>query len=68
MARIENGSQPNAWLKGLNHDAMHFIIHNVSSHSEIDWIDDFIVSVLFITIQIFGLSAMTYGSLDLNHD
>lgn len=38
---------------------MHLIVDNVASHSEVDGVDDLVIAVIFVTIQILGLTAMT---------
>lgn len=37
---------------------MHLVIHDVPDLPKVDWVDDLIVSVFFITIQILSLTAV----------
>jgi hypothetical protein len=39
---------------------MHVIIDDMSGCPEIDWVNNFIVSIVFIAIQIFRLATVTY--------
>lgn len=39
---------------------MHFVVNYVAGISKVDRIDDFVVTVFFISIQIFGLATMTW--------
>lgn len=50
MARIENGSQPHAGNKRLDHDAVHLIVGDVAVLSEIDGINDLVVAVGLIAV------------------
>lgn len=40
------------------HDVVHFVVHDVTSLSEIHRIDHFIVAVIFIAVEILGLPTM----------
>lgn len=59
VAGVEDGGKTNARLEGLHHDAMHFVVDDVTSLSEIDRIDDFVVPIVFVAIEILRLAAMT---------
>jgi hypothetical protein len=65
MARIEDRGQTHTRLQWLYHDSVHFVIDNVSDLTEIDWVDDLIVSVLLVSIEILSLTTMTYETLAL---
>ena len=41
------------------HDLVHLIIDNVPSLPEVHGVDNFVIPVLFITIQIFRLTSVT---------
>lgn len=60
MARIEDGGQTDTGLEGLDHDAVHFIVDDVASHTKIHGVNDLIVTVLFITVCILGLAAVSW--------
>jgi len=38
---------------------VHLVIHNVACCSEVDGINDFIVSIFFIAVKILGLPTVT---------
>jgi len=38
---------------------VHLIVNNVACRSEVDGIDDFVMSILFIAIKILGLPTVT---------
>lgn len=58
MARVEDTGKAYTWLKRGDHDGVHLIINNVSDLSEIDRVDDFIVTVVLVAIQIFRLTSV----------
>lgn len=60
LAFVSGRQQP---IHNLLHDPMHFIVYDVTSGPEVDWIDDFIVAILFITIKIFRLTSMACRSV-----
>jgi hypothetical protein len=60
MARVEDRSEPHAWLQRHDHDSVHLVIDNVSDLAEIHRIDDLIVPVLLIPVEIFGLAPVPY--------
>lgn len=60
MAGVEYSSQSYTSLKGLNHDAMHFVVSDVALVSEVDWVDDLVIPIWFVAVEILGLSAVTY--------
>ena len=39
---------------------MHLVVDDMTCGSEIDRVDDFIITILFIAIEIFGLATVTY--------
>jgi hypothetical protein len=39
---------------------VHLVINDVPNLAEIDWVDDLIISILFISIEIFCLTAVAY--------
>lgn len=39
---------------------MHLIINDMTRSPEIDWINDFIVAIIFIPVEILRLAAMTW--------
>lgn len=58
MARVEDRSEPHAWLQRRDHDSVHLVIDNVSDLAEIDRIDDLVVPVLLVPVEIFGLATV----------
>ncbi len=41
------------------HYIVHLIIDNVSRRPKVDGVDDFVVAIVFITIKVWSLTAMT---------
>lgn len=39
---------------------MHFVVDNVACGSKVHGIDDFVVPILFIAVEILGLTAVAY--------
>ena len=37
---------------------MHLVVYYVAGLPKVDWVDDFVVTILFVTVQIFRLTAM----------
>lgn len=58
MAGIENGRKPYAWLQRVDHDAVHFIINDVTSLSEIHRVDDFVVAIILVAVFVGSLTAV----------
>ncbi len=65
MARIEDGGKANAPLQGTHHDPVHFVVRDVADMAEIDRINDFVVAVVFVSVEIFGLTTMALDPLSL---
>jgi hypothetical protein len=59
MAGIEDSGQSNTGLQWLDHDSVHLVIDNMSNLAEINWVDDLVITVLFISIEILSLTAVT---------
>lgn len=58
MARVKDGGEANAGGEGADHDAVHFVVCNVAYLAEIDGVDYFVVAIVFIAVEVFGLSTM----------
>jgi hypothetical protein len=58
MARVEDGCKPYSARERPYHDAVHFVVCNVSDLAEIDWVDNLIEAVFFVAVEILGLPAM----------
>jgi hypothetical protein len=39
---------------------VHIIVDDMSGCPEINWVDDLIVSIVFVAIKVFGLTAVAY--------
>jgi hypothetical protein len=39
---------------------MHLIVGNMANLAEVNWVDDLIESILLISVEILGLTAVTY--------
>jgi hypothetical protein len=42
---------------------VHFIVDNVASGSEINWVDYLVIAVVFVAVEIFGLAAVSWVEL-----
>lgn len=60
MAGVEDCGQSYTGLQWLDHDSVHLVIDNMSDLAEINWVDDLVISVFFISIKILSLTAVTY--------
>jgi hypothetical protein len=40
---------------------VHFIVDDVAGGAEVDGVDYFVVTVVFVAINVFGLTAVTWG-------
>lgn len=63
MAGVEDSCEANSGLEGTNHDSVHFVVDDVASGAEVDWVDDFVVAIVFIAIKILGLSTVPWKVL-----
>ena len=43
---------------------MHFVVDDVTGRAEINGVDDFVVAVFFVSVEIFGLTAVTCRRLN----
>ena len=59
VAGVEDRSQSYSRLEWSNHDPVHFIINNMACGTEIDRVNDFVVTIVFITVQIGRLTTVT---------
>lgn len=50
MARVEDGGEADAGGEGTDHDAVHFVVGNVAYLAEVDWINDFVVAIVFVAV------------------
>lgn len=55
MTRIEDGCQPYACLQGGDHDAVHLVICDVPMLPEINWVNDFVISIRLIAVEVLCL-------------
>lgn len=60
MARVKDGCQTHTRLQGSHTSEVNFVVNNMSSSLVIDRIDDLVVAVVFVTVQILGLTTVTY--------
>lgn len=60
MTGVEDGSETNTRLKRPDDHGVDVIIDNVSLGSMVDGVDDFIVTVVFVTIKVLGLTTVAY--------
>jgi len=58
VAGVEDSCEPYASLQGFYHDDVHIVVDNVTGLSEVNRIDHFVVAIVLVPIQIFGLTAM----------
>ena len=63
MAGVEDCGQADTGLEGLDEDAVHVVVDDVTGNSEVDGVDDFVVAVVFVAVEIGGLSSMTCTKL-----
>jgi hypothetical protein len=42
---------------------VHLVVDNVAGGAEINWVDDLVVTVIFIAVEIFGLAAVSCSEL-----
>lgn len=58
MTRIEDGGESHTGLEGCDHDTVHLVVDNVTGRAEIHWIDDLVVAIIFVAVEILGLTAV----------
>jgi hypothetical protein len=42
---------------------VHFVVDDVAGGAEVDRVDYFVVAVVFVAVEIFGLAAVAWGIL-----
>jgi len=55
----KNCGEPDTRLERSDHYPVHFIVNNMTSCSEINGINDLVISILFISVEILGLPAVS---------
>lgn len=50
VAGVEDGGQTDTGSEGLDHDAVHFVVDDVAGVSKVDWVDHFVVAVVFVPV------------------
>lgn len=58
MAGVENGRKADTRLKRLDDHGVDVIVDNVAFRGVVDGVDDFIVAVLFIAVEVLGLTTV----------
>ena len=58
VAGVEDCGQADAGGEGHDEDAVHFVVDDVAGLAEVDGVDDFVVAVIFVAVEIFGLAAV----------
>ena len=58
VAGVEDCGQADAGGEGHYEDAVHFVVDDVAGLAEVDWVDDFVVTVVFVAVEVFGLTAV----------
>lgn len=56
---IEDSRQSDTRLQRFDHDPVHLIVDNVAGSPEIDRVDNFVVSVVFVTVEVRRLSTVS---------
>lgn len=59
VAGVEDGGEADAGLEGGHHDAVHFVVDDVTDLAEVDGVDDLVVAVGFVAVEVFGLASVT---------
>jgi hypothetical protein len=59
VAAVENGGQTDAGLQWLDDVEMDLVVDNVPIGLEVDRVDDLIGAVLFVAVEILGLTAVS---------
>ena len=48
-----------AWHEGLHQDAVHFVVDDVAGHSKVDRVYNFVITIIFVAVEIRCLPTMT---------
>lgn len=59
MTRVENRGETHAGPKGLDDVVMYLVVDNVAGLLMVDRVDDFVVSIVLVAVEIFGLSTVS---------
>lgn len=59
MAGVEDGSETDTRLERLDNHSVDVIIDNVSIRGMVDRVDDFIITVLFVAVEVLSLATVT---------
>jgi hypothetical protein len=56
---IKDGGQANTSLEGLDTHGVNVVVYDVAILCVVDRIDDFIIAVILIAVQVFGLASVS---------
>jgi len=59
VTRVKDGCKTTTWWQGFNQNVVNVIVYNMTGGLEVYGIDDLVVTVIFVTIEILGLTAMS---------
>lgn len=59
MTGIEDSRQSDTRLQRFDHNPVHLVVDNVARSPEIDRVDDFVVSVVFVAVEVRRLTTMS---------
>ena len=61
MTGVEDCRQAYARHEGLHQDAVHFVVDDVAGYSEVDRVYDFVITIIFVAVEIRCLPTMAYN-------
>jgi hypothetical protein len=63
VTRVEDSCQPDAGLQWHDHDAVHLVVGDVAGLSEVDGVDDFVVTIGLVAVEVLRLPTVACGSI-----
>lgn len=63
VAGVENSGQAHPRKKGFYHYEVHVVVDNMASNAKVNGVDNFVVTVVFVAVEIGGLAAVTCETL-----
>jgi hypothetical protein len=59
VARVKDGCQAHTGRERLDNNPVNLVVNDVAILLVIDWVDNLIIAVLFVTVEVFRLASVT---------
>lgn len=61
VTRVEDAGETNARAEWSDADRVNLVVDDVAALLEVDGINHFVIAIIFVAVEVFGLPTVTYG-------